>query len=211
MNVIYLHGFASSPGSRKATFFRERFFREGIPIRIPDLAEGDFEGLSITRQLKAVEREAAGEPVVLIGSSLGGYLAALHAARHPESQAVVLMAPAFDFAARWRLRTGESQMAQWQSTGWLPVFHYGEGGPARVGFQLYKDAMQYEAYPEVRQPALVLHGRNDDVVPHELSERFAAGRANADLHLLDSDHELTDVLTELWELTWQFLGRHGLR
>src|SRR6185295_5943367 len=68
--VIYLHGFASGPGSTKARFFRDR-----IPhLRILDLAQGDFARLTISGQLHVIEREAMGSPSVLIGSSLGGYL-----------------------------------------------------------------------------------------------------------------------------------------
>src|SRR5260370_807702 len=84
MTVIYLHGFASGPLSSKAQFFRRRFAEHGVTMQIPDLNEGDFEGLTISRQLLAVDRIAEGEDVRLMGSSMGGYLAALYAARHPQ-------------------------------------------------------------------------------------------------------------------------------
>jgi predicted esterase YcpF (UPF0227 family) len=54
-NFIYLHGFASGPGSHKAQFFRERFADYGIELQIPDLAAGDFSGLTISGQLRVVE------------------------------------------------------------------------------------------------------------------------------------------------------------
>ena len=47
MNLIYLHGFASGPQSTKAQFFRRRFEELGIAMQIPDLSEGNFEGLTI--------------------------------------------------------------------------------------------------------------------------------------------------------------------
>ena len=96
--ILYLHGFASSPASSKARFFAERMRAAGALIDIPDLAAGDFEHLTISGQLRVIERAAAGDPVALMGSSLGGYLAALYAARHPEVSRVVLLAPAFGFA-----------------------------------------------------------------------------------------------------------------
>jgi predicted esterase YcpF (UPF0227 family) len=46
--IIYLHGFASGPGSSKARFFRERLERIGAAVEVPDLAAGDFEHLTIT-------------------------------------------------------------------------------------------------------------------------------------------------------------------
>ena len=99
--VVYLHGFASGPGSQKAQYFRERFAGCGVDLAIPDLAGGDFEHLTITRQLQVIEHRVDGRAVALIGSSMGGYLAALYAARHAGVERVVLMAPAFGFARRW--------------------------------------------------------------------------------------------------------------
>ena len=85
--VVYLHGFGSGPGSKKAQFFRERFGSRGIEVLIPELDEGRFENLTLTGQLAVVQRTADGKRVSLIGSSLGGYLAALYAARLADRQA----------------------------------------------------------------------------------------------------------------------------
>ena len=57
---LHLHGFASGPGSQKAAFFRRKFLARGVELRIPDLSDGDFEGLTLTRQLAVIDREAAG-------------------------------------------------------------------------------------------------------------------------------------------------------
>src|SRR5580704_9168472 len=98
---VYLHGFASSPSSRKARFFQERFRELGIGLEIPELVEGDFRNLTLTAQLKVIDRVVGDEAVSLIGSSMGGYLAALYAARETTVQKLVLMAPAFSLASRW--------------------------------------------------------------------------------------------------------------
>jgi pimeloyl-ACP methyl ester carboxylesterase len=203
--LIYLHGFASGPSSNKAQFFRQKFVERGIEIVIPELDEGNFRGLTITGQLGVLEREAAGAPVALIGSSLGGYLAAVYAARHPEVRRMVLLAPAFDFLARWTARLGGEAMEDWRRTGVLRVPHYGMKTDAVLGYQLIEDGARYEAFPDVRQPALIFHGDQDDVVPVELSRQFVASRPNARLVVLHSGHELTDVLDQLWEGASAFL------
>lgn len=203
--VIYLHGFASGPGSKKARYFASRFAEMGVTVEVPDLAAGNFETLTITGQLHVIERVAAGRGVVLMGSSLGGYLAALYAARHPETERIVLMAPGFGFARRWPETLGAGTMAEWRRTGWLPVFHYGEKAQRRVGYALISDGAQYEEYPPVTQPCLIYHGRRDDVVPVEASIEFAAGKANVDLRVEDSDHELLDVLDVMWEGVRRFV------
>jgi uncharacterized protein len=204
---VYLHGFASSPGSRKARFFRERFRELGIGLEIPDLAEGNFRNLTLTAQLSVITRASRGEPVSLIGSSMGGYLAALYAARAVRSQVekLVLMAPAFSFASRWPETLGEPTMEQWKRTNTLKVFHYSEGREVELGYQLVEDARQYEAYPDVAQPVLIFQGRHDTVVPPQYSVKFAERHPNARLRLLDSDHDLVDVLDEMWMETQEFL------
>jgi pimeloyl-ACP methyl ester carboxylesterase len=208
--IIYLHGFASGPSSSKARFFQERFAQLGIGLEIPDLSEGNFESLTITGQLNVIERAAAGAPVTLMGSSMGGYLAALYAARHPEVEKLVLLAPAFSFPTRWPEELGEQKMEEWRRTGRLPVFHYGEGRTMNLGYQLIEDGSSYEAYPKSTQPALIFQGKNDTVVPPIFATNWAAQHPEATLRLLDSDHQLLNVLDEMWMETEAFLWhRHS--
>ncbi len=202
---VYLHGFASSPGSRKARFFEERFRELGIGLEIPELVAGDFRDLTLTRQLKVIERVCRDEPVSLIGSSMGGYLAALYAARHAEIQKLVLLAPAFSFASRWPETLGVPAMEQWKRTNSLEVFHYAQNRVAELGYQLIEDARQYEAYPDFRQPALIFQGKRDTIVLPEYAVAFAGAHSNAKLLLLDSDHDLVNVLDEMWRETEKFL------
>ena len=210
MRVVYLHGFASSPQSGKAQFFAEKFGALGVPFAAPQLDEGNFEGLTISGQLRVVEREVRGEPVVLMGSSLGGYLAALYAARHAEVEKLVLLAPAFQFPTRWRARYTAEELELWRRRGTIPFFHYGFKQERELGFKIVDDALQYEDEPAFPQPALVLHGRRDEVVPAELSKAFAERHPNVTLRLVDSGHELTDVLDRLWAETAGFLKFQSL-
>ena len=203
--VIYLHGFASSPQSRKARFFAQRAQELGIELAVPDLSEGNFEKLTITGQLAVVERIAAGRPVSLIGSSMGGYLAALYAARHAEVRRVVLLAPAFAFARRWPDQLGGKTLEEWRRVGWITVFHYGEQQRLPLGYGLIEDGLRYEDFPEVRQPVLLIHGTRDDVVTPDWSRQYASARANVELVLVDSDHELANVFDEAWERCRRFL------
>ncbi|MBL8242051.1 MAG: alpha/beta fold hydrolase [Bryobacterales bacterium] len=206
MRIIYLHGFASGPGSRKAQVFRTRFEDLGVAVSVPALDEGNFFGLTISGQYSVVEAEAKGEPVVLVGSSMGGYLAALYAARHPEVEKLVLLAPAFGFRDRWPQMLGEEKFAEWERTGELSLFHYATGAEAKVGWGLALDALRWEPVPEFSQPALIFHGSNDPVVPVESSEAYASSHKNVRLEKFEAGHELTEVMDEMWELTERFLG-----
>jgi pimeloyl-ACP methyl ester carboxylesterase len=203
--IIYLHGFASGPQSRKAQFFRDRLAELGIVLESPDLTTGDFENLTIAGQFSVLERVAAGEGVTLIGSSLGGYLAALYAARHPETERVLLLAPAFAFNQRWEALMGPEAFATWRSTGKLSVYHYAEERQRDLSLRIYEESQGCDPYPAFSQPAQIYHGRLDTVVPPEISERYAAAHGNVDLTLLDSDHGLMDALPEIWHGASGFL------
>jgi pimeloyl-ACP methyl ester carboxylesterase len=192
--IVYLHGFASGPSSNKARFFREELERAGADVTVPDLADGDFEHLTITGQLRAIGRCAPDGAVSLIGSSMGGYLAALYAARHPEVERLVLLAPAFGFPRRWPERLGPGNMARWRDAGSMEVYHYGLRRNCTLRYGLMSDAAQYEDQPAFRQPALIFHGASDDVVPVRYAEAFADGRENVQLEIVDSGHDLLNML-----------------
>lgn len=203
--IVYLHGFASGPASTKARFFCQILERAGATVLVPDLAQGDFEHLTITGQLSVVDEVVGGEPAALVGSSMGGYLAALYAARHATITRLVLLAPAFGFAHRWPERLGAGAVEAWRRSGWIEVFHYADRRQRRLSHCLLEDGMRYEDYPDFSQPALVLHGLHDDVVPVEYSRRFAAGHSNARLEIVDSGHELLNVLEEIGPKVSRFL------
>jgi pimeloyl-ACP methyl ester carboxylesterase len=205
--VVYLHGFASSPQSSKAQYFKRKLVAEGYRVDVPRLDGGDFEALTITRQLAIIDLTVGDGPAILFGSSMGGYLAALHAVRHPEAVAgLVLLAPAFQFPSRWRERYTPEQLEKWKRDGTTPVFHYGENRELNLGYQLMEDSAGYEDEPDVRQPTLIFHGTRDTVVPYSVSQVFLERHPIARLCLLDSEHELTNVLEPMWQTTQEFLA-----
>jgi len=207
MRIVYLHGFASGPRSSKAQFFQQKFKELGVPFDVPELDVGNFEALTPTGMLKVVADTVSGESVVLIGSSLGGFVAGLYAERHPELvQSLVLMAPALQFSKRWRLRFTDEQLAEWKARGWAPFYHYGHKCEERLGYSFVDDADNYGWEPGFPQPGLILHGTEDPVVPIQSSRDFVARHGNVRLLEFQSGHELTDVLELLWAETAAFLS-----
>ena len=211
LRVLYLHGFASSPGSRKARFFAQKLRAAGAHVEIPALDGGDFQTLTITRQLHLVDNLAANEPVVLIGSSLGGYVAGLYAARNSSVQRLILLAPAFQFHHLWTTNMTADELSFWRKTGTLPIFHYGEAREMAIGYQLIEDAAQYEPWPNFSQPALIFHGTQDSDVPVLYSAEFVKNHPNAHLIQMNSGHELTDVMDQIWEQSSAFLVKGSIR
>jgi len=198
MRFVYLHGFASGPSSRKARFFADRFAELGLYLETPELtpaeSEGGFEALTLTGQLALLERLLHNDPCILMGSSMGGYLSAIYASRHTEVTRIVILAPAFCMARRWRENWGEERLEQWRTQGYAEVFHYAQQRETRIGYGLIEDATQYPDYPVVTQPALIFHGIQDPIVPVEYAREFAALTPGAKLVEFDSGHELTDCM-----------------
>ncbi len=189
MKIVYLHGFASGPQSSKAQFFRTKFGQRGIDCEIPQLDEGDFESLTVSGQLRVVDRAVSsvtpGDEVVLMGSSLGGYLAACYAASHARVKTLILLAPAFQFPSRWRRRFEGPELDEWKRTGGKSFYHYAFKSEQRLSYRFVEDAADYDDEPDFHQPALILHGTRDDVVPPEVSEQFVKSHPNAELRLVD--------------------------
>ena len=203
---LYLHGFASSPLSKKAAEFARRLREYGIELEIPDLAEGDFRSTTITRQLDVVRRTLQGDPAVLIGSSLGGYLAALYAARHPEVDRIVLLAPAFGLAGRWEELLGPEALEEWRRSGERRFFHYAADREEPLAYEFYEDARRWEDFPYVEQPALICHGTRDEIVPAAAAREFTRRNPRVTLRLYDAGHDLLEVTGPIWEAVAGFLG-----
>ncbi len=203
MRYVWLHGFSSSPDSGKGRFVRERLAERGARLEIPDLNQPAFRDLTVTRMLGQIDALLQGDPVVLFGSSLGGYTAALWSSLHPgRARALVLLAPAFDLAARWKLRTGSDGLRRWRESGEALMDHHawGRKEPLSIGF--LDDAGRHEAFPLPDAPTLVLQGRRDEVVTPDLAPEFIRrmrdrGR-DARLVLMDDGHELNADLPRLW-------------
>jgi len=209
LQLLYLHGFASSPEGTKASFFHYRLRQLGLELQVPELAP-DFRCMTITSQIAIVEPLLERGPTVILGSSLGGYLATILAERHPEQVAgLVLFAPAFGFARRWESRLGEPAMERWRSERTLDVYHYGKSREEKLSIRLIEDAGAYPDEPDPRCPALVFAGRRDTAVPLETVEHFTRARAGRNLVVLDTGHELTEVLELMWQLTHDFLASLG--
>lgn len=211
-HVIYLHGFASSPQSSKAARFEREIRMRGIGFSCPDLNLPSFETLTTTRMLDDVRRAVAAVPhgpIALVGSSLGGFIAA-HAADQDATGRIdrlVLMAPAFDFGGNRLRQLGEQGIDEWRRTGELEVFHYAHQATRRVGFALYEDAARYDAFAlPLGLPTLIFQGTRDATVEPSSVERWASGRPNVDLRMVDDDHQLTASIDDIWRASERFLG-----
>ncbi|MEC4984635.1 MAG: YqiA/YcfP family alpha/beta fold hydrolase [Oscillatoria sp. PMC 1068.18] len=206
-NYIYLHGFASSPLSSKATYLHSRFAGLGINLKIPNLNAGDFSHLTLTRQLRQVEALFPEKevPVTIIGSSFGGLTAAWLAQQHPQVERIVLLAPAFGFIENWLPTLSEAEVKDWQESGYRLVYHYAKKQQLPIHYEIITDVAGYQEEELQRSlPTLILHGIHDDTIPVSASRNYAQNRPWVKLIELDSDHALNNVLPEIWEAIQAF-------
>lgn len=214
--VVYLHGFASSPTSRKATLFRGPLEERGVRYLVPDLNVPSFEFLSLTAMLEQVAQTLNAvpddDPVCLIGSSMGA-LAALHFYdRYKEAAArrvrkMVLLAPAFDFMANRDRTMGDDWREQWEAHGAWLFPNYAQGRDIPVHYGLIQDVVHYDSYAvDLQIPVLIYHGTEDTVVAPAQSHRFAELYPHhVTLHWVDSDHELLSATEQIMEGLIAFL------
>jgi pimeloyl-ACP methyl ester carboxylesterase len=176
-------------------FLRFDYFGHGA-------SSGDFKHgtISLWRDdALAVLDELTSGPVILIGSSMGGWLGCLAALARPERVAsLVLIAPAADFTdSLMQPSLGpEALLAIEQAGFWLrPSDYGGEGYP--ITKALLDDGRQWSILPgpvQIACPVRILQGGQDPDVPwdHALSLAQALDGPDVVFTLIrDGDHRLS--------------------
>ena len=205
--VLWLGGFRSQMAGTKAgalaawaagtgrDFLRFDYFGHGA-------SDGDFAAGTITRwradALAVIETLTEG-PLVLVGSSMGGWLAALVAMARPERlKALVLIAPAADFTERL-LRpslSDEAHAALARDGVWRrPSLYDPEGYP--ISRALLEDGARWSILPgpvPIQAPTRILQGGEDPDVPWQHALEFANSLKGPDVVftlIRDGDHRLS--------------------
>jgi pimeloyl-ACP methyl ester carboxylesterase len=161
-------------------------------------SDGDFAAGTLSRWrdevVALIEAEAAG-PVVLVGSSMGGWLMLLAAAALGERVAALVgIAAAPDFT-EWGVTTAERADLERGDTV-LQDNPYGpEPTPIHAGF--WRDAQAQRVLGNqiaLDCPVRLLHGQRDEDVPFEISLRLAERLRSEDVQatlIKDGDHRLS--------------------
>lgn len=205
--IMFLHGFHSDMGGTKAAFLHDRARERGqaylrMDCRGHGQSGGLFEDGTIGAWLDDVVRvmdSATQGPVLLVGSSMGGWLALLAARARPERvAALALIAPAPDFTDRllWPELPPEAQAAIHDNGFWMRPSSYGDG-PYPITRQLLEEAQNHLILTgpvAFRGPVRILHGQADEAVPWGLSLELAERLESEDVRvtfLKAGDHRLS--------------------
>jgi pimeloyl-ACP methyl ester carboxylesterase len=210
--LIWLGGLMSDMGSAKATFLDQWAAREGRSALRFDysghgLSQGRFEDGTIGRWLAealAVIRAESVGPQILIGSSMGGWLALLCAralAKMGETgrlHGLVLIAPAVDFTEKLIFeRLAPDARQQLERDGvWMRPSAYA-ATPYPITKTLIEEGRQHLLFGDTIRTHCkvhILHGMRDDDVPWQhamvLVEHLAGDPVALTL-IKDGDHRLS--------------------
>jgi alpha-beta hydrolase superfamily lysophospholipase len=222
--AVFIHGLGSHRRGEKSLHFAQRFAALGWGYLALDLrghgeSSATLGELSLTRCLEDLAAALAwlpadAHPALLIGSSMGGAVAAWHRLRHPDPAGLTaLIAPSLGFPHGWAEALDPAELDAWRRTGrrrfrseWLDV---------EIGWHLMEDARRYDPALLAREwtsPALILHGMRDSAVDWRASVRFAETCACPRVSLLlmkDGDHRLTAERGYLFDAMRAWLVREG--
>jgi len=222
--VVWLGGFRSDMTGTKAAALADWAADSGRAyLRFDYLghgaSSGDFQAKgTITRWREdalAVLDELVEGPVLLVGSSMGGWIACLTAMARPERvAAMVLIAPAPDFTEKLMAPgippEGRADLAK--DEVWLRPSEYGD--PYPITRALLEDGARWsilgsEPIP-IEVPVRILQGGEDPDVPWrhalELAEALKGGDVTFTLikdgdHRLSRDQDIARLLAAVDELT----------
>ncbi|UDF05411.1 carboxylesterase [Asticcacaulis sp. AND118] len=203
--VLWLGGFKSDMTGSKAEALAQAARAEGWDfLRFDYAAHGESPGkwedarIGHWRQnvLDVVDNLTEG-PLIVIGSSMGGWMAALLIRDRPERvQAAVFIAPAPDFATELMLPSlSPEDRRSLEVSGFFHLRGYDYDVPMSQAF--FDEARDHRVLDQplvFDGPVRILHGLEDEVVPWEHGLRLARHIASKDLTvnlIKGSDHRLS--------------------
>jgi len=204
-HYIFLHGFGigSDRGRIFVNYFKDNY---NIEVHSPDLNIPSFAQITYTQSLKVITSlvetisQNNDRKIRFIGSSMGGYLAMRYAQLNPEKvDRLILLGPGIgDIKKRWTNRIGAEAMELWKQNGfWQWTYNI----PTKIHYGFIEDGSTHPPFPEFTQPALIIHGTQDELVPIDIIRNYARTRSNVQVKEVQDEHSLSNsagfVLKEL--------------
>ena len=133
---------------------------------------------------------------IIIGSSMGGWIALLTALKNKDVNGLIGIASAPDFTKNEWDRLSETEKEEFKSNGSI-LFPDDDYGDYEVFYEFVKDGFQHEILNdkiEITCPVRLLHGKLDKVIAYNVSEKIIEQLSTSDKSLTiieDGDHNLS--------------------
>ena len=204
--LVFLGGFMSDMTGTKATALEAyakaqgrdflRFDYQGHGASSGDFVEGSIASW-LEDTLEAIDRLTKGR-LVLIGSSMGGWIALLAARARPQRvQALVGVAAAPDFTETMRQALDSAALEILAAQGYLEQPSDYSDEPYRISKRLLEESRAHlllSAPIAVDCPLRLLHGMQDEAVPWQTALTIAAQATSQDVEVTlvkSGDHRLS--------------------
>lgn len=201
--VVFLPGYMSDMAGGKATAVFDRARAEGRAALLLDYSgcgtsDGDFADGTLSRwagEVEALVTALGLDRVVLVGSSMGGWLMLLAALAMPDRVAgLVGIAAAPDFTEWGRTEDDKARLAAGEIV-YEPNQYGPEPTPTHPGFWADgQRALLLGGEIALDCPVRLIHGQDDPDVPWDISLRLAERLRSADVQVVlikDGDHRLS--------------------
>ena len=205
--AVVCHGFLSNKNSKTNRTLTTMLVERGIATFRFDFfgqgeSEGPFEGITVTtalhQALAALDLVAARgyRRIGLVGSSFGGLVAILAAAKRPNLAGLALKCPVPDFPQMLRGEFGEDGMADWKATDTIPNVVPGGSSRIKLRYAFYEDCTRHDGYASAKTitaPTMIVQGDVDEYVPLHQSRRLSKslGGRNVVVLLQGADHHFS--------------------
>ncbi|PZO84826.1 MAG: alpha/beta hydrolase [Micavibrio aeruginosavorus] len=204
--VVFLTGFRSDMDGTKAVYLEGHCAGQGQSFLRFDYSghgksEGAFEDGTIGKwrddALEVIDRLTDG-PLVLVGSSMGGWIGLLCALARPERvRGFVGLAAAPDFTRWMKAGMTAEQERMMGRDGYFPLPSGYEDGDYKITAALLEDGEEnclLDAPIDLSCPVRLVQGIKDDAVPWQTAEKIAALITGTDKKVLlreEGDHRLS--------------------
>lgn len=206
--VVFLHGLISSMNSTKALHIANYCQQKDYNfISFDNFGCGNSAGKYLNETIgswllgvEMVLSNLAPSPVVIVGSSVGGWLALLIALKLPTKLCgLVCLAAAVDFTEEviWQ-KLPPSKQQQMEQEGWLPIGGTDCKEQYPISYNLITEARNHlllnHADINIKCPVHLVHGMLDNDVPYNVSTRLLEKITSENMVLKlikDAGHNLT--------------------
>ena len=202
--IFFFGGYSSDMTGTKATALNNWTESNGINYLRFDYSghgqsSGDFGKGTLSNWLgeaKFFFEKFKSKKNIIIGSSMGGWIALLTALKNIDVNGLIGIASAPDFTKNEWDRLSETEKEEFKSNGSI-LFPDDDYGDYEVFYEFVKDGFQHEILNdkiEITCPVRLLHGKLDKVIAYNVSEKIIEQLSTSDKSLTiieDGDHNLS--------------------